>query len=326
MFLVFFLSVDSFHVSTPLYVPSWCSLSLCPPSSLLLSFFCCQTLFFKKKKLFSPCYCCKTFVLLFSLLYHFLFSSLSVKPLQLFFSFFGFVFFLCCIFQSCSFEKKNSHQKNPFLTYPKLFFWISSRFKEKSSKIVPSTFIFWFFWTFEKMYFSLVCFEKHPFLFWWKMGKTKTQVFPNLLVGILPCFQKNLSLFFFKKNSWIETQKRVNREGKEVKPKREELKKRGQESSKNEYIYIYIHKYVSCCECMRWDDTYTHVFCARRKGCRIRVTHVHACSDCVYTRNDTVRLDYAYRFVRVIYSSHIVSIKLDTVTPLRRCGLAVHER
>ena len=62
------------------------------------------------------------------------------------------------------------------------------------------------------------------------------------------------------------------------------------------------------------------------KGCRIRVTHVHACSDCVYTRDDTVRLDYASRFVRVIYSSHIVSIKLGTVTPLRRCGLAVHER
>ena len=50
------------------------------------------------------------------------------------------------------------------------------------------------------------------------------------------------------------------------------------------------------------------------KGCRIRVTHVHTRSDCVYTRDDTVRLDYASRFVRVIYSSHIVSIKLGTVT------------
>ena len=54
------------------------------------------------------------------------------------------------------------------------------------------------------------------------------------------------------------------------------------------------------------------------KGCRIRVTYVHTRSDCVYTKNDTVRLNYASRFVRVIYSSHIVSIKLDTVTPLRR--------
>ena len=62
-------------------------------------------IFSKKKKLFSPFYCWKTFVLLFSLLHHSLFSSLSVKPLQLFFSFFGFVFFLCCIFQACSFEK-----------------------------------------------------------------------------------------------------------------------------------------------------------------------------------------------------------------------------
>ena len=68
------------------------------------------------------------------------------------------------------------------------------------------------------------------------------------------------------------------------------------------------------CECMRWDDTYTHVFCARRRAARIRVTHVHTRSDCVLTRDDTVRLNYASRFVRVIYSSHIVSIKLDTVT------------
>ena len=67
------------------------------------------------------------------------------------------------------------------------------------------------------------------------------------------------------------------------------------------------------CECMRWDHTHTRVL-RSEKGCRIRVTHVHACSDCVCTRDDTVRLDYASRFVRVIYSSHIVSIKLGTVT------------
>ena len=51
------------------------------------------------------------------------------------------------------------------------------------------------------------------------------------------------------------------------------------------------------------------------KGCRIRVTHVHARSDCVHTRDDTDRLTYAFRFVRVIYSSRVVSIKLGTVTP-----------
>ena len=76
---------------------------------------------------------------------------------------------------------------------------------------------------------------------------------------------------------------------------------------------------------MKWDVTYTRVL-RSEKGCRIRVTHVHACSDCVHTRNDTDRLNNASRFVRVIYSSHIVSIKLGTVTPLRRCGLALHER
>ena len=62
------------------------------------------------------------------------------------------------------------------------------------------------------------------------------------------------------------------------------------------------------------------------KGCRIHVTHVLTRSDCVHTRDDDVRLDYASQFVRVIYSSQIVSIKLGTVTPLRHCGLAVHER
>ena len=71
-------------------------------------------------------------------------------------------------------------------------------------------------------------------------------------------------------------------------------------------------------------DIHTRVL-RSEKGCRIRVTHVHACSDCVHTRDEIVRLNYASRFVRVIYSSHIVSIKLGTVT-LRRCGLAVHER
>ena len=72
---------------------------------------------------------------------------------------------------------------------------------------------------------------------------------------------------------------------------------------------------IPCCECMRWDVTYTHVFLRSEKGCKIRVTHVHACSDCVLTRDDTDRLTYASRFVRVIHSSHIVSIKLGTVTP-----------
>ena len=74
------------------------------------------------------------------------------------------------------------------------------------------------------------------------------------------------------------------------------------------------HPPLPCCECMRWDVTYTHVFCARRRAAGF-VTHVHTRSDCVHTRDDAVRLDYASRFVRVIYSSHVVSIKLGTVTP-----------
>ena len=53
-------------------------------------------------------------------------------------------------------------------------------------------------------------------------------------------------------------------------------------------------------------DIHTSVL-RSEKGCRIRVTHVHACSDCVHTRDDTDRLNYASQLVRVIYSSHIVS-------------------
>ena len=73
---------------------------------------------------------------------------------------------------------------------------------------------------------------------------------------------------------------------------------------------------LPCCECMRWDVTYTHVFCRilERRAAGSVSTHVHTRSDCVHTRDDTVRLNYASRFVRVIYSSHIVSIKLGTVT------------
>ena len=60
-------------------------------------------------------------------------------------------------------------------------------------------------------------------------------------------------------------------------------------------------------------DIHTRVL-RSEKGCKIRVTLVHTRSDCVHTREDAVRLDYASRYVRVIYSSHIVSIQLGTVT------------
>ena len=206
-----------------MYTPDVSSLG--PPSSLLLlSFFCCQTLFSKKKKLFSPFYLCKTFMSLFSLLFHFFFSSLSVKTLQFFFSFlvssFFFVAFSILFFRKINF----SLLKNPYPTSPKLFFSISSQFKEKFQKLFLQHSFLIFLDVWQNVFFTFVCFEKHPFLFGERWGKTKTQVFPDLLVGTLPCFQKNL--FFFSKNSWIETQKRLKREGKEVKPKREEFLKR----------------------------------------------------------------------------------------------------
>ena len=83
---------------------------------------------------------------------------------------------------------------------------------------------------------------------------------------------------------------------------------------------------LPCCGCMYEMGRDIHTLVLRSEnGCRM-VSHVHACSDCVHTRDDTDRLTYASRFVRVTYSSHNVSIKLGTVTLLRRCGLAVHER
>ena len=54
---------------------------------------------------------------------------------------------------------------------------------------------------------------------------------------------------------------------------------------------------LPCCECMRWEVTYTHT-CFALGECRIRVTHVHTRSDCVNTMDDTVRLNNASPFVR----------------------------
>ena len=63
-------------------------------------------------------------------------------------------------------------------------------------------------------------------------------------------------------------------------------------------------------------DIHTRVL-RSEKGCKICVTHVQTRSDCVHTRDGTVRLNYASRFVRVIHRSHIVSIELRTMTKLQ---------
>ena len=61
-------------------------------------------------------------------------------------------------------------------------------------------------------------------------------------------------------------------------------------------------KWKKCCGCMRWDVTYTHAFCARRTAAGfVSHTFTHA----LHTKDDTDRLTYAARFVRVICSSHI---------------------
>ena len=155
-----------FHLLTLFMFPLLCMyppdvLSLCPPSSLLLSFFCCQTLLSKKKKLFSPCYCCKTFVLLFSLLYHFpLFISFCETP-SVFLLLFWFRLFSLLHFPILFFRKiKIFESKKSFSNIPKIVFLNFPLGLGKNLKNCSFNSHFWFFWTFEKMYFSLFFFEK----------------------------------------------------------------------------------------------------------------------------------------------------------------------
>ena len=71
---------------------------------------------------------------------------------------------------------------------------------------------------------------------------------------------------------------------------------------------------LPCCECTQTDVPYTHLFCARREGLQDRMTHAHACSDCVVNKGrKTDRLIYTSRFVHVIYSSCIVPNRPGTV-------------
>ena len=44
---------------------------------------------------------------------------------------------------------------------------------------------------------------------------------------------------------------------------------------------IALSGHIKCCECMIWDDTYTHVFCARRRAAGL-VSHMftHALTVC----------------------------------------------
>ena len=56
------------------------------------------------------------------------------------------------------------------------------------------------------------------------MGKTKNQVFPDLLVGILPCLQKNLLFFvLFERKHKKSEKKRIKRV----------TKKRGDQKERN---------------------------------------------------------------------------------------------
>ena len=211
--------------------------------------------FFKKKKHSLPfivgkpsCFFSVSFVIS---------SFLSFcETLQLFFSFLVSPFFFVAFSNLVHPKNKNFRiKKNLFLTSPKLFseFPLGLRKNLKNCSFKHS--FYDVSGRLRKCIFHFCLFWKTSFSFWWKMGKTKTQVFPDLLVGILPCLQKNLSFHPHqkKKSSWIETQKRVNREGKEVKPKREEIKTGGQkEQQKNEYKK---HKYVSTnvlYETQRW--------------------------------------------------------------------------
>ena len=97
-----------------MYPPDVPSLFVYPPHCYSPSF-CCQTLSFKKKKLLSPFYCCKTFVLFFSLLFKFTFFISFCETTSVFLLLFGFLFFTLCnlvdvnihMYTNVTFEKRD---------------------------------------------------------------------------------------------------------------------------------------------------------------------------------------------------------------------------
>ena len=154
-----FLSVTLFMFQLLcMYPPDVPSLFVHPPHCY--SPFFVAKHFFQKKN--SPFHCCKTFVLQSPLSFPLFISFWNT--LQFFFSFLVSSFFFDAFFLSWSFEKKISHQKKSFSNISKIVLLNFLSVYRKISKIFPSTFIFWFFWTFEKMYFSLLFFLKNiPF-------------------------------------------------------------------------------------------------------------------------------------------------------------------
>ena len=62
---------------------------------------------------------------------------------------------------------------------------------------------------------------------------------------------------------------------KKTKSKKKKIKKVSKKKKKK------VKRFKKCCECMRWDLTYTHVFCARRRAAGF-VSHMftHALTVC----------------------------------------------
>ena len=165
------------------------------------------------------------FLFVFGRLFRFPFSSLSVKPLQLFFSFLFrlfLTFFNLVLSKNNPFLRKNIvfyiHQKNGFWISP----WLK-KFSKNCSFTIFFIFIFGFFWTSEKLciYFCL---------FWKKTSKTQVV---QISCWQSPTFSKDSCFLWFLN---VNT-KRENKGRKKVtKKKREETKKRRSKRAAKIYI------------------------------------------------------------------------------------------
>ena len=170
-------------------------LSLSTILIVALLFFCRQ-IFFKKKKNFSlpfilarpSCFFSVSFII--SSFHLFLWNPFSFSSPFLVSSF----FFVA--FSNLVLSKKNFLIKiNPFLTSPKLFFWISSRLKEKSQKLFLQHSFFDFSGRLRKCIFHFCLFWKTSFSFGERRAKQKLKFFQISLLAFSHVFLKNLSFF-----------------------------------------------------------------------------------------------------------------------------------
>ena len=211
-------------------------------SSLLLSFFLLPNTFFFKEKTFLSLLLLQNLRVpvsfIISSCHLFLWTPFSCSSPFLFR-----LFSLLHFFNLVLSKKWFSSSKKSFSTSPKWFFWIFYRFEE-NLKNCSFNIHFLIFWNVRENVFSLQFVLKNILFFLVKDGQKQKLKFFQISLLVFLHVSKRISLFTPKK-SWIETQKRVNREGKEVKPKREELFKKVKKSSKK-WISENINIFYKC--------------------------------------------------------------------------------